>query len=161
MPNGEIKEFHIAPMLDVSTVEFRYFMRLLTKRAFIWTEMVVAETLWHQSNQTGVLSSGDDFELEPDLKRHCGWYEDQYLNPHPVVCQIGTNDPKQAEFATRVVHKLGYDRIDLNAECPSDRVAGREFGAALMRDHDTAIEVVRAMVDTAQSTKSDNPFLSL
>lgn len=158
MPNGEIKEFHIAPMLDVSTVEFRYFMRLLTKRAFIWTEMVVAETLWHQSNQTGVLSSGDDLELEPDLKRHCGWYEDQYLNPHPVVCQIGTNDPKQAEFATRVVHKLGYDRIDLNAECPSDRVAGREFGAALMRDHDTAIEVVRAMVDTAQSTKSDNPF---
>lgn len=151
------KEFHIAPMLDVSTIEFRYFMRLLTRRAILWTEMVVAETLVHRR---GVHNSVDDTDIHLDLKlmRHCGWFDerDHYgdtygVNPHPVICQIGTNNPKEAVFATRVVQACGYDCIDLNAECPSDRVAGREFGAALMRDKDTAIGVIRSMVETSSS----------
>ena len=128
------KEFHIAPMLDVSTREFRYFIRLLTKRSFLWTEMVVAETL-----------------------RHCDPKEyDQHLafedGSHPIVCQIGGNVPAEAALATELVQRYGYDRIDLNAECPSDRVTGRrEFGAALMRDIDTAVDMVKSMVATADS----------
>jgi tRNA-dihydrouridine synthase A len=149
------KEFHIAPMLDVSTMEFRHFMRLLTKRAILWTEMVVAETLVHRSRHNSV--DDTDIRLDLELMRHCGWFDErdhfdddrEFVDPHPIVCQIGTNNPRQAKFATRVVQAVGYDRIDLNAECPSDRVAGREFGAALMRDQETAIEVVRSMVDAS------------
>eukprot|EP00804_Cyclotella_cryptica_P007922 CCRYP_019656-RA/>CCRYP_019656-RA protein AED:0.12 eAED:0.12 QI:495/1/1/1/1/1/2/2046/525 len=170
MEHGQ-KEFHIAPMLDVSTIEFRHFMRLLTKRAILWTEMVVAETLVYRSEHNSV--DDDDIQLDPELIRHCGWFDerdhydysaedpavaptmtkDEVVDPHPIVCQIGTNDPRQAAFATRVARACGYDRIDLNAECPSDRVAGREFGAALMRDHDTATQVVRSMVDASASCK--------
>ena len=148
-------------MLDVSTIEFRYFIRLLTKRAIIWTEMVVAETLVHRSKYNSV----DDttIQLDVELMRHCGWFDEQdcydktscdlseFVDPHPIVCQIGTNNPIQAAFATRVVKACGYNRIDLNVECPSDRVAGREFGAALMRDMDTAVDVVQSMVATSES----------
>lgn len=152
------KEFHIAPMLDVSTIEFRYFMRLLTKRAILWTEMVVAETLVHRAKHNSV--NDTDIHLDLELMRHCGWFDErdhyddeghEFVNPHPTICQIGTNNPQQAQFATRVVQACGYDCIDLNAECPSDRVSGREFGAALMRDKDTAIDVVRSMVETSES----------
>ena len=156
-PRGE-KEFHIAPMLDVSTIEFRYFMRLLTKRAVLWTEMVVAETLVHRSQLNSI--DDTDIQLDLDLIRHCGWFDGrdyetlsdihELVDPHPITCQIGTNNPRQASFATRVVQACGYDRIDLNAECPSDRVAGREFGAALMKDQDAAVDVIKSMVAASQ-----------
>ncbi|KAL3810594.1 hypothetical protein ACHAXA_002458 [Cyclostephanos tholiformis] len=167
------KEFHIAPMIDVSTVEFRYFIRLLTKRAVIWNQMVAAETLVHRSriydkssrreNSTDDLppslggredGADHDIELTTDLKKHCGWYDgcaDDGVCPNPSVCQIGTNNPADAAFAARIAHKCGYDSIDLNCECPSDRVAGRCFGAALMKDQDAAVEVVSSMVQEAQS----------
>ena len=163
------KEFHIAPMIDVSTVEFRYFIRLLTKRAVIWNQMVVAETLVYRSrrHEQNLLSKEitsceldssstnsnsrdeDDVELTPDLEKFCGWYDDSQVSgvdPHPIVCQLGSNIPSEAAFATRIAQKCGYDAIDLNSECPSDRVAGRCFGAALMKQPDTAVNVVSAMV---------------
>lgn len=158
------KEFHIAPMIDVSTIEFRYFIRLLTKRAVIWNQMVVAETLVHRhriaSEQYGEKDREDekdvvedDVQLTPDLIKHCGYYNDSTtsgVNPHPTICQIGSNIPSEAAFATRIAYKCGYDAVDLNSECPSDRVAGRCFGAALMKDQDTSEQVVNAMVSTSQ-----------
>ena len=158
MSNENQKEFHIAPMLDVSTVEFRYFIRLLTRRSFIWTEMVVAETLVFRNrapNDDGKeLSSCEvaSLQLSKDLKRYCGWWdkdETDGVDPHPTVCQIGTNDPQQAAFAAAVAQQCGYDRIDLNAECPSDRVSGRCFGAVLMQEQDVAARVVKSMVQTS------------
>mmetsp|Transcript_49 Transcript_49/g.119 ORF Transcript_49/g.119 Transcript_49/m.119 type:complete len:595 (-) Transcript_49:60-1844(-) len=164
------KEFHVAPMLDVSTIEFRYFIRLLTRRAFIWTEMVVAETLVYNAknqefDQIIFADDHDEVELNPTLRRYCGYWDEReflkdlypgksfdYINPHPTICQIGTNDPEQAAFATRIVQKCGYDRIDLNAECPSDRVTGkREFGAALMKDQDSAVSVVKSIAETVKA----------
>lgn len=151
------KEFHIAPMLDVSTIEFRYFIRLLTKRSIIWTEMVVAETLVYRNRTTDddgkELASCEvsSLQLNDDLKRFCGWWDCiDGVDPHPSVCQIGTNNPQQAAFAATVAQQCGYDRIDLNAECPSDRVSGRCFGAVLMQEQDVASRVVRSMVETAQ-----------
>ena len=161
------KDFHIAPMIDVSTVEFRYFIRLLTRRAVIWNQMVVAETLFHRNRLHKKESSScceqhdndnddeqEDIELTPDLVKFCGWYDDSKISgvsPHPTVCQIGSNIPSEAKFATKIVQMCGYDAIDLNSECPSDRVAGRCFGAGLMKDHDTSAKVVSAMVETAKS----------
>mmetsp|Transcript_5815 Transcript_5815/g.8440 ORF Transcript_5815/g.8440 Transcript_5815/m.8440 type:complete len:531 (-) Transcript_5815:323-1915(-) len=167
------KEFHIAPMIDVSTIEFRYFMRLLTKRAVIWNQMVVAETLVYRNkrHEQNLLSKeiascevdssstrcssrdekdNGDVELTPDLEKFCGWYDDSHVSgvsPHPTVCQLGSNIPSEATFATRIAEKCGYDAIDLNSECPSDRVAGRCFGAALMKQPDIAVDVVSAMVE--------------
>ena len=156
------KEFHVAPMIDVSTVEFRYFIRLLTKRAVIWNQMVVAETLVHRShhnNKKACLDQesrapssieDDEIELTDDLRRFCGWWDGHGdVTPHPTVCQIGSNSPREAAFATRVVRKCGYDSIDLNCECPSDRVAGRSFGAALMKDGEATAEIVSAMLTQA------------
>ena len=90
--------------------------------------------------------------------RHCDPKEyDQHLahdEGHPIVCQIGGNVPAEAAHATKLVQQYGFDRIDLNAECPSDRVTGRrEFGAALMKDIDTAVEMVRVMVETADNER--------
>lgn len=174
------KEFHIAPMIDVSTVEFRYFIRLLTKRAVIWNQMVVAETLVfvdrgrrHKQNTRKERSSCElppsfgiehendtEVELNPDLIKHCGWYDgsvEDDVHPNPTVCQIGTNNPTDAAFATRIAQKCGYDSIDLNCGCPSDRVRGKCFGAELMKDQDTAVKIVESLVKTAQSLNTPMP----
>ena len=154
------KEFHIAPMIDVSTVEFRYFVRLLTKRAVIWNQMVVAETLVHRnrihSNQTTSHKCEDDSDvkLTRDLLKYCGWYDacvEDDVCPNPTTFQIGTNDPGDGSFATRLAQKCGYDSIDLNCGCPSEKVVGKCFGAELMKDQDAAVAVVRSLVETAKS----------
>lgn len=125
------KTLHIAPMLDVSTREFRALMRMLTRHATLWTEMVVDETLVHNRN---------------DLDTHLGYAE----NGHPIVCQIGGNHPDWAFEATSMVQAFGYDEINLNMECPSDRVTGRrEFGAALMKKPDLAAAMVEQMQASA------------
>ena len=153
----------------------------MTKRAVIWNQMVVAETLVHRhrihtqnyskkehascdddsnSSTDGKVNEDDDVELTPDLIKHCGWYDDSHIsgiNPHPTICQIGSNIPSEAAFATNIAYKCGYDSIDLNSECPSDRVAGRCFGAALMKDQQTSEEVVSAMVQTSHSLDKPLP----
>jgi tRNA-dihydrouridine synthase A len=126
------KELHIAPMLDVSTREFRYLMRLLTRSAILWTEMVVDETLVHCH------------DLYPHLTLQDRDADD--VSPSPVVCQIGGNRPEYAKVATELVKRHGYDGIDLNCECPSHRVASsREFGAALMKNPSVAVRMVSAI----------------
>jgi tRNA-dihydrouridine synthase A len=123
------KELHIAPMLDVSYREFRYFMRLLTKRAILWTEMIVDETLvYSQDPQQHVF-------FEPSIEP-------------PVICQLGGCQPQHALVAVQVMK--GYDEINLNMECPSNRVAGkRGFGAALMKDLDLAVQMLHSMKEGA------------
>ena len=121
---------HIAPMLDVSYREFRYFMRLLTRKAVLWTEMIVDETLAHC----------------PDPDWHLSFDELE----HPIVCQIGGNNPEHAKLATLLVERHGYDFIDLNCECPSTRVASnREFGAALMKKPHVAEKMIQSICNTA------------
>jgi tRNA-dihydrouridine synthase A len=128
------KELHIAPMMDVSYREFRYFMRLLTKRAVLWTEMVVDETL--------IFSDSHDDHL----------YFDKTCE-HPIVCQLGGNHPDWAVKAVQVMEDYGYDEINLNMGCPSNRVAGkRGFGAALMKDVDLAVDMVKSMKSSVRST---------
>ena len=121
------KEFHIAPMLDVSKPEFLNFMRILTKRAILWTEMVVDETLYYSDDCDSHLAH------EPNL--------------NPIVCQIGGRTTKYCAKATEmIVSKYNYDEVNLNIDCPSGRVSGkRKFGAILMHDKETAFAMVNAM----------------
>ena len=126
------KDFHIAPMLDVSTPEFMNLFRILSKRAIIWTEMIVDETIMYSN----------------DLESHLAY------SPHlaPIICQIGGRNPEFCGKATRIVESYKYDEVNLNIDCPSSRVSGkRKFGAILMKDAETANEVVAAMNDNARN----------
>jgi tRNA-dihydrouridine synthase A len=127
------KELHIAPMLDVSYQEFRYFMRLLTKRTVLWTEMVVDETLIYSK-----------------ISEHYLYFDKTC--EHPIICQMGGNQPNLASMAVRIVEDHGYDELNLNMGCPSDRVAAKGgFGAALMVDADRAVEMLDAMNKSARN----------
>ena len=126
--NKDLKEFHVAPMMNVTFREFRYFMRLLSKHATLWTEMVVDDTIVHTDS----------------LDYHLGF--DRAVES-PIICQIGGNHDEYAAAITRtVIHEYGYDEINLNAGCPSHRVSSeRAFGAALMNDIDKAVAMLQAM----------------
>ena len=69
---------------------------------------------------------------------------------HPIICQIGGWNPEYAAKATKLVQEYNYDEINLNVDCPSDRVSGKRlFGAALMKQQQTCIDMVKAMHDNA------------
>jgi tRNA-dihydrouridine synthase A len=147
------KSIHIAPMINVTYREFRQLMRILSKRAVIWKEMVVDATVVHTVDL--------DFYLE--YERH---------NSHPIVCQVGGNDPETLRRATRKVLEYGYDEVNLNMGCPSKLVADRnEFGAVLMKRVDTAELALKTMREAiacfstltqrAPSSSSPAPKLSV
>ncbi|GKY99663.1 hypothetical protein MPSEU_000920300 [Mayamaea pseudoterrestris] len=132
------KSLHIAPMMDVTTREFRYFMRLLTKHTVLWSEMVVDETIAHSS----------------DRHHHLGFDEAE----RPIVCQIGGNNPEIAYEATKIVlSEYKYDAIDLNCACPSRKVCAKQaFGAALMLRQDLAVDMIQSMQQAANDCCDDD-----
>lgn len=147
------KSFHIAPMINVTYREFRQLMRILSKRAVLWKEMVVDSTVVHTVDL--------DFYLA---------YERS--NSHPIVCQVGGNDPIMLQHATKKVLQYGYDEVNLNMGCPSRLVADRnEFGAVLMKRVDKAELAIQAMKEavdefvtdmtTGQTSSSSSPKLSV
>ena len=114
--HGANRTIEVAPMLDITYSEFRYMMRLVTKRARLWTEMIVDNTLIHSD--------------ESKLRRLLGYDECE----HPCVMQLGGSNPDLLAKASSLVETFGYDEINLNVGCPSDRVCGKgEFGASLMK----------------------------
>ena len=129
------KELHIAPMLDFSKREFRKLFSILSTKLVLWTDMVVDDTIAHSRTL-------DDIVEKDDL-------------PNIQICQIGGNSPDLCGNATRVVELVyGYDEINLNIDCPSDRVSGeREFGAALMKKVETAYNVLESM----KNNKTNKP----
>lgn len=116
--------FSVAPMMDWTDRHCRFFHRLLTRRAALFTEMVTAPAVIHG-----------------DRDRLIGFSPAE----HPVVCQLGGSDPRQLAEAARIVEGHGYDQIDLNCGCPSDRVQSGRFGACLMAEPDLVAECVAAM----------------
>jgi tRNA-dihydrouridine synthase A len=114
----------VAPMMDWTDMHCRYFHRLLSPSARLYTEMVTAAALAH----------GD----RARLLAH---------NPeeHPVALQVGGADPVELAQAARLGEQAGYDEINLNAGCPSDRVQSGRFGACLMREPALVADCVRAM----------------
>lgn len=108
--------FSVAPMMDYTDNHFRTLARLLTRHAWLYTEMVVADTIVHQERNL------DRFLEFPEMQ-------------HPIVLQVGGSDVATLARATRLAHAYGYDEINLNCGCPSDKVAGHGcFGARLMLD---------------------------
>jgi len=116
--------FAIAPMMDWSDRHCRYFHRTMTKQALLYTEMVVADAIIHGNR---------DYLLGFDKAEH------------PVALQLGGSDPAKLAKAARVGEAYGYDEINLNVGCPSDRVQSGTFGACLMREPDLVARCVAAM----------------
>ena len=105
--------FSVAPMMDWTDRHCRAFHRCLSKRALLWTEMVTADAVIHG-----------------DRERIIGFGEHE----HPVVLQLGGSDPEKLAQASRIAEDWGYDEVNLNCGCPSDRVQSGRFGACLMAE---------------------------
>lgn len=118
------KIFSVAPMLDWTDAACRYFHRQLTRRALLYTEMVVADAVIHGNRER--LLGFDPAE-------------------HPVALQLGGSDPAKLAEAARIGADFGYDEINLNVGCPSDRVQFGTFGACLMKTPEVVADCVAAM----------------
>ena len=116
----------VAPMMDWTDRHCRYFHRLISGRALLYTEMVTAPALV----RGGALHLLDHSPQE-----------------HPVALQLGGSDPVELAQAARLGQAAGYDEINLNCGCPSDRVQSGTFGAVLMKHPQTVIDCVTAMQD--------------
>ena len=103
----------VAPMMDWTDRHCRFFHRLLSPHALLYTEMVTAPAVLHG-----------------DRARLLGFDPAE----HPVALQLGGSEPRELAAAARVGESQGYDEINLNVGCPSDRVQSGRFGACLMRE---------------------------
>ena len=111
-------------MMDWTDRHDRYFLRLITRRALLYTEMVT----------TGAVIHGDRDHL-------LGFDASEY----PVAVQLGGSEPADLAEAARIAEGYGYDEVNLNVGCPSDRVQSGRFGACLMREPELVAECVAAM----------------
>lgn len=114
----------IAPMMDWTDRYYRNFMRAITRRTLLFTEMVT----------TGAILHGD-------RERHLGFVAAE----HPVAVQLGGSDPAALAESAAIAEQFGYDEINLNVGCPSDRVQSGRFGACLMTEPELVAECVAAM----------------
>ena len=101
----------VAPMMDYTDRHCRYFLRLLSPSALLYTEMLTSAAL-----------------VRGDGARLLAYDEAE----HPVALQLGGSDPRELAIAARMGEQTGYDEINLNCGCPSDRVQSGRFGACLM-----------------------------
>ncbi|WP_026476852.1 tRNA dihydrouridine(20/20a) synthase DusA [Alkaliphilus transvaalensis] len=114
----------IAPMVDITDRHFRYFCRLITSKAVLYTEMINSKTI-----------------IYGDKKRHLDF--DPFEKP--VVLQIAGCNKREVAEAVKIAEEWDYDEINLNVGCPSDRVSGNQMGAALMAYPELVAEMVEAM----------------
>lgn len=128
MPDSQHAPFRIsvAPMMDWTDRHCRYFHRLLSKHTRLYTEMVT----------TGALIHGDQ-------PRHLDFNPEE----HPVALQLGGSEPADLAICAKLGERWGYDEINLNCGCPSERVQRGSFGACLMAEPRLVADCVKAMVD--------------
>lgn len=118
------RRFSVAPMMDWTDRHCRYFLRLISRHAWLYTEMIT----------TGAILHGGAERL---LRFHAA--------EHPLALQLGGSDPRELAACSRIAAGFGYDEINLNVGCPSDRVQTGRFGACLMAEPELVAECVAAM----------------
>ena len=118
------QRFSVAPMLDWTDRHERYFLRLISRHAMLYTEMVTSGAILH----------GD---------------RDRFLKfnsaEHPLALQLGGSDPEALKSCARIGEDYGYDEINLNVGCPSDRVQSGSFGACLMAEPGLVADCITSM----------------
>ncbi|NBW48938.1 MAG: tRNA dihydrouridine(20/20a) synthase DusA [Betaproteobacteria bacterium] len=126
MSESNLWRLSVAPMMDWTDRHCRYFHRLLSRHALLYTEMVT----------TGALIHGD-------VPRHLRFNVEE----HPVALQLGGSEPADLARAAKLGQEWGYDEININCGCPSERVQRGAFGACLMNEAPLVADCVKAMVD--------------
>lgn len=114
----------VAPMMDRTDRHFRYLIRRITHRTLLYTEMVTTQAI-----------------LRGSVERHLAFHEDE----HPIALQLGGDDPRALVACARIAEDMGYDEVNLNCGCPSDRVQSGRFGAVLMAYPEVVAEAVTAL----------------
>jgi tRNA-dihydrouridine synthase A len=122
----EEKVISVAPMMDWTDRHCRYFHRLLSRHALLYTEMVT----------TGALIHGD-------VPRHLRFNAEE----HPLALQLGGSEPADLAHCAKLGEEWGYGEVNLNCGCPSERVQRGAFGACLMNEPQLVADCVKAMVD--------------
>lgn len=123
-PTARNRRISVAPMMDYTDRHCRYFMRLLSPSVLLYTEMVTAKALRHG-----------------DVQRHLAFDAAE----QPVALQLGGSEPDELVHAAQLGEQFGYQEINLNCGCPSDRVKSGNFGACLMTDPLRVADCVAAM----------------
>jgi len=123
------RRFSVAPMMDWTDAHCRYFLRLISKRALLYSEMVT----------TGALIHGDSARF----LRHADC-------EHPVALQLGGSNPADLAICTKMAEVAGFDEVNLNVGCPSDRVQNNMIGACLMAHPKLVTDCVKHMQDAVQ-----------
>ena len=121
---GRTLPLSVAPMMDCTDRHFRWFMRLISRRTLLYTEMIPVAAA-----------------LQGDRERLLGFSPEE----RPLALQLGGDDPAQLAEAAAIAEDLGYDEVNLNVGCPSPRVQTGNFGAALMADPPRVAAIVAAM----------------
>ena len=117
--------FCIAPMMQCTDIHDRFLFRLITKKAFLYTEMVTTGAIIHG----GCL---DQLNFNNEIE-------------HPIAVQLGGSDPSDLAECAKICSSLGYDEINLNIGCPSERVQKGSFGACLMLEPELVKDCIEAM----------------
>ncbi|NET03905.1 MAG: tRNA dihydrouridine(20/20a) synthase DusA [Merismopedia sp. SIO2A8] len=115
----------VAPMMDRTDRHFRYFMRQITRRTLLYTEMVTSAAIIHGDRQHLLGFSAKE---------------------KPLVLQVGGDNPRQLAECARIGEDMGYDQINLNVGCPSSRVQDGNFGACLMAEPEKVARAIEAML---------------
>ncbi|WP_424820465.1 tRNA dihydrouridine(20/20a) synthase DusA, partial [Salinisphaera sp.] len=114
----------VAPMMDWTTPAQRYFMRRITRHALLYTEMVTTAALIH----------GDTAR-----------FLDHHADEHPLALQLGGSDPAAMAHCAGLAENAGFDEVDINVGCPSDRVQNGAFGACMMAEPQRIADCVAEM----------------
>src|SRR5438874_8482789 len=133
--NDPDRKFCIAPMMEWTDRHCRFFHRLLTRRARIYTEMITTAAVIHGDRAR--LLAYDPAE-------------------HPVALQLGGSEPRELAHCAKIAADLGYDEVNLNVGCPSDRVQQGRFGACLMAEPalvGTCVAAMKAAVTVPVTVK--------
>ena len=118
------RKLSIAPMMDHTDRHFRYFMRIISPHALLYTEMITTGALIHGDRQRFLEHNADEY---------------------PLAIQLGGSDPEHLAACAVIAEEAGYDEVNLNVGCPSDRVQSGRFGACLMAEPELVAEGVSRM----------------
>jgi tRNA-dihydrouridine synthase A len=121
-------KFSVAPMMDWTDRHCRAFHRTLTRHALLYTEMVTSRAV-----------------INGDREKLLGYSDVE----HPVALQLGGSEPDELATCAKIAAEFGYDEVNLNCGCPSDRVQSGSFGACLMREPDLVADCLQAMTEAS------------
>ena len=122
---GNSHKISVAPMMDCTDKHFRKLIRKISKKALLYTEMIVAQSLVYSDQKQRFL----DFDEEE----------------HPISIQFGGNNPQILQQAAKIAEDWGYDEINFNVGCPSPRVCSGNFGASLMNEPEKVFKCIESL----------------